>query len=38
MRAAVGELPRGPIEAEHLVSNRASAGCFFGNNARVPYP
>jgi len=37
-KADAGELPRGPIEAEHLLSIRASAGCFFFIKARLPCP
>ena len=29
------ELPRGPIEAKHLLSTRASAGRFFGIKAHL---
>jgi hypothetical protein len=32
------ELPRGPIEAKHLLSIRASAGCFFGIKAHLHCP
>jgi hypothetical protein len=32
------KLPRVPIEPEHLLSIRASAGCFFSIKAHLPCP